>query len=123
IYQDLFELDGINTYIPQFRMKRCKELNLLTNQAAKHLSGFNDDGVQIQDSRMEHLFAAESQELARQRSGAIDGFFDLGQVLEGRMSGLHLFCQELSVAADDAKQVVEIVSQASGETANGFQLL
>ena len=66
--------------------------------------------------------AAEGEELARQRGGAIDGLQDLAKIV-----ARHLVRQfrldEARVAGNDGQQVVEIVRDAAGHPADDLHLL
>ena len=50
---------------------------MLTNETAKHLLYVEHHGIQVQDSRFQHLLAAESQKLASQRGSASPCLRDL----------------------------------------------
>ena len=51
-------------------------LNVVVHQAAQQLVHIEDDGVQVQRFGLQHLFAAESEQLAHQRGRAAGGIFD-----------------------------------------------
>ena len=71
----------------------------------------------------QHLLAAEGQQLAGQRSGAIGGVGDLLGRAAQRGVGADALQQELGVPGDHHQQIVEVVGDAAGEAADGFHLL
>ena len=79
--------------------------------------------VQADDARLEHLLAAESQELPRQVGSALAGLLDLGQLDPHRVLRLQASGGELRVAQDGREQVVEIVRDASRQPPHRFHLL
>ena len=72
---------------------------------------------------MQHLLAAEGQQLPDERGSAIGGFADM--VKRGSQSFilLRFLLHQLAVAFDDGQQIIEVVSDAAGQGADGFHLL
>src|SRR5216684_9227718 len=99
------------------------ESNILADQTVKQLSQVTDDAVQIQHFRLQHLLAAEGQELPGQVSSAVGGLLDLHRLAVERISGFELFQHDFAIAEDDTKQVVEVVSYAASEPPHGLHLL
>ena len=69
------------------------------------------------------LLAAEGEQLARERGGALGG---VGNFLRGAAQariGAEALEQEFGVAGDHHQQIVEVVRDAAGEPADGFHLL
>src|SRR5438128_2237138 len=104
-------------------MRRCHKIDLLAKQAAQHFVHVSDDSVEIQHAGLKDLFAAEGQELARQRSRAGGSLLDLFCVQVEAFGGRKLFQEQVGVANDSGEDVVEIVGDAAGELANGLDLL
>ena len=69
------------------------------------------------------LFAAERQQLLRQRRGTRPGLLDFLEVGALPTVGDAIGEQQLRVAEDRGEQVVEIVRDAAGEAADAFDLL
>ena len=79
--------------------------------------------IQVQHARLQHLHAAERQQLARQRHGAVGGFANLlGAALQG-IVGFRAIQKQIAVAANDGQQIIEIVRDAAGQAADGFHLV
>ncbi len=82
-----------------------------------------EHGVQIEDCRLDRLAAAEGEELAGDRAGAIDCLLHVGEVgLAGRVLR-QIRAEQLGIAADDHQDVVEVVRQAAGEVTDRIDLL
>ena len=56
--------------------------------------------VQVEDARLEHLLAAERQQLARERGRALARLLDLLESARIGSSGLEVAQQQLAVAED-----------------------
>ena len=63
------------------------------------------------------VVAAEDEQLARQRRGALGRARDLGHVLGRRMVVAERLGHEVGVVEDHGQQVVEVVRDAAGELA------
>ena len=76
------------------------------------------------DRRLDDLLAAERQQLARQRRGALAGALHVGQrPVDRDRPGSHVVQHRLGVAEDDRQQVVEVVRHAAGQPADRLHLL
>ena len=89
--------------------------------AAAQIAG--DRLVEIEHARLEQLLAAEGQQLARHRSGALGGAPDLLDVGARRMIRRHFAERELRVAGDRGQRVVQVVGDAARQPADRFHLL
>ncbi len=99
------------------------EVDVFADHARQHFDVFGGDVVEVDDAGSEHLLAAEGEQLAGQRRGAFGGARDfLGRAAQVRL-GSEAFEQEFRVTQNHHQKIVEIVSDASGETADGFHLL
>ena len=100
-----------------------RQLDVLADQPAEHLLHPGDALVQVQHLRLEHLLAAEREELPRQVRRALRRRPDLLDVGAKGLVGLEVAADQLRVAQDDGQQVVEVVRDAAGEPADGLHLL
>src|ERR1035441_7103952 len=73
IDENLVHLPGIGENVPQAVGKRRMDLYVLSQQAGKHALGTGHIGVQVEANGLEDLSAAEGQQLAGERSGALRG--------------------------------------------------
>ena len=98
---------------------------MLADQAPQHLVRVDDDRVQVDDARLQHLLAPEREELLRQRGGALGRLLDRLDVCPqadvARSSAGRAGSR--CVAGDDGEQVVEVVRDAAGEAADRLELL
>ena len=99
------------------------QLHVGADQAARHARHAADDLVEVERDRLQHLLAAERQQLPRQRGGAIGGVQDLVDLRGHRRIVLDAMRHQLGVAANRGQQVVEVVRDAAGEAADRFHLL
>ena len=66
--------------LPQIVAGQDHELDVFTQQPLEHPLQAEDDGGQVDHRRLEHLLAAQGEQLARERRGAVSGQADLRQV-------------------------------------------
>jgi hypothetical protein len=69
------------------------------------------------------LLAAEHQEAAGQRGGALGGIQDLACSVAQRVGGRQRVMQHLRVAGDHGQQIIEVVGHTAGQPSYGFHLL
>ena len=82
-----------------------------------------DQRVRIEHTWHEHLAPAEGKELAGECGGAVGGAADLLEVAAVRRRGWKFEQDEIAIAADHGEHVVEVVRDATGETADRLHLL
>ena len=100
-----------------------RELDIVAQEPREQPLEPGDDVAEIQDLRLEHLMAAEGEQLARERSGTIGGAHDLQCVRAPRIVVVEAGDEELAVTADRGQQIVEVVGDAAGEPSNRLELL
>ena len=71
---------------------------MLADQSRQHLAHIGDHGVQIQHPRLQHLHAAEGQQLARHGDGAAGGFLNLLHALLVKSVRAFAVHQQIAVA-------------------------
>jgi len=89
----------------------------------QHWSESVDDVGKIQHRGLQDLLAAEGKQSLSQRRRAIGGVQHVLQFLGGWVRGFEVLHGQAREAADDHQCVVEIVSDSTGEMANGLHLL
>ena len=118
----LLDLRRVGAHRARARAEHRDELDVLADQPAQHHVHVADRRVQVEDPRLQHLPAAEREQLARERGRAVGRPLDLlgvpAQLRVGRAAD-----QELAVPGDRREQVVEVVRDAAGEPADRFHLL
>jgi hypothetical protein len=95
----------------------------LANQSRQHVAGVREDGVEVQRPDGEYLFASKREQLPGQVGAAAGGLLNLPQVASGRARLGRLGEQHVAVALDDHQDVVEVVSDAARQVADGLELL
>ena len=125
VHDDLLELTGVREHAARPSLRDDRELDVLPNQPPEHRLEALDDAREVEHARLEHLLAAEREELAGQRwprarrasstsvEVAARGIVRLADVEE----------QRVAVARDDGEEVVEVVGDAAGEPADRLHLL
>ena len=81
VHEHLLDLARVGLDAAERAAEDGDDLDVLADQAAQHLLHLADDVVQFQDPRLEHLLAAEREQLARQRAGPVGRLGDLLDVL------------------------------------------
>jgi hypothetical protein len=100
-----------------------RELDVLADQALQHRAHVADDVVDVERSRVEHLLAAEGEQLAREVGGSLPGVEDLSELGARGVVGARSAEQGVAVAVDDQQQVVEVVRDAAGQSPDRLHLL
>ena len=119
----MLELSGVGASAADGGSEAGGEFDILADERAQEALHVGDDGVDVDDLEFEKLFAAEGEELAGERGGAIGGLLNGFGLGVQRVAGGELVEENLGVAADDHEQIVEVVSDAAGEAADGFHFL
>ena len=84
VHDDLLDLAGIGLDRAKVRARDHDQIDVFADQAGEHLQVFRDDAVQVEHLGCEHLLAAEGQQLAGERGGALGGIGDLLRVAAQR---------------------------------------
>ena len=79
--------------------------------------------VEVDDPRLEHLLAAEGEELVGDGRRLLARLLDHLDILAARLVEVLAPDQQFRVAEDGGEQVVEVVRHAAGQTADRFHLL
>jgi hypothetical protein len=123
IEQHLRELGGIDADVERFFAQFQHEFASAPDEPAEDGGVVADEGIKIDDRRMERLPAAEDEELLRQRSALAAGGVDGVDLIEpGGVAG-EFGREDFAVAVDDGEEVIEIVGYAAGEAPDGVEAL
>src|SRR5712691_224016 len=123
IHDDLLKLSGIGASAADGGGELSGEFDIFSDEWAEEALHVGDDGVDVDDLELEMLFAAEGEELAGESGRAIGGLANGFGFGVQRMFRSELVEENLGISADDHEEVVEIVSDAAGEAADGFHFL
>lgn len=75
--------------------------NVVADQAVQHFADFVHHVIHVQQFRLQHLLAAESEQLASQSSGARSGFLDFLGVATAEVVRGGALKDALGAALDD----------------------
>src|SRR5215831_10195204 len=123
VHDDLLDLAGIGLDAAEAGLGQGDEIDGLADQALEHGLHARDDVVEIEDLGRQHLLAAEGEELAGESGCLIRRVPDALGVLAQGMPGRKAAEDEITVAAHDHEQVVEVVCDTARELAHRVHLL
>src|SRR5207249_11048989 len=109
IHDDLLDLARVGVHAPQPRRRHGDQTNVFADQTLEHLVNVGQDSIEVQHFGLEHLLAAERQELPGERGGPFTGFLDLFDIVPQRIIGFDTAQHQFAVAYDDREHVVEVV--------------
>ena len=84
VHDELLNLPRIGFHRPQPRRGRYVQSNIFFDEAVEHFRHFSQDAVQVHDSGLEHLFAAEGKQAAGEAGRAGYGVFNSLRILLAR---------------------------------------
>ena len=122
--EHLLDLTGVRLHVAEVGGESGDDLDVVADQAAQHLVRLDDDRVQVDDARLQYLLASEGEELLRQCRSALSRQLDRLHVRPlADFARVEAAEEEATVDRDDGQQVVEVVSDPTGETADCVELL
>ncbi len=119
----LLELAGVRLHAVQARRRHHRQLDVLADQPAQHRLHGGHHRVQVEHLGLQHLLAAEGQELPGERGGAVRGRAHERGVAVDRVLRPQPRQDHLGAPRDDGEQVVEVVRDAAREPADRLHLL
>ena len=123
IHQHLVHLVRVRHNGPARGIGLCDQFDIFPNQALQHGVVLSDQLMRIHRSGLDHLFAAECQQLTGEIHRTLARPANLLHPLPRRVLLLVLTKQQIAVTVDYRQQVVEIVGHPTGQPADAFQLL
>ena len=104
VHDHLFDHAGVRVDHWQPRNAFAVEINLLCDRRFKHFAQVLDQVIDAQGMGLDHLLAAEGQELPRQVGRAIGRRSDVAQTIRDRLRKLRaLQFRQIGVPADDGQ--------------------
>ena len=123
IQDDLFDLSRVRFHRGEIGIRQKRIFDVLTNQTGEHFAHLGDDGVQLKNARLQHLHAAERQQLTGHGNCAVRSFLNLLQASLPKIIHPFLIDEQIAVASDHREQIVEVVRHAARESAYGLHLV
>src|SRR6185312_448274 len=123
VQDDLLDLSAVGAHEPERLGQIRDELDILGQEPRQHLLEIVGEGAQVEDLGLEHLPAAERQQLTGEARGAVGGAQNLAEPVRQILVAAMVGAQQLTVGDDGGEQVVEVVRDTAGEMADGFHLL
>jgi hypothetical protein len=101
VEDDLLELRRVRAHRAEVRVEQRDQVDVLADQLLEQLGDARDAPVQVEHLRLEHLLAAEREELHGQQRGPVRGLLDLLEVAARGVVGRQAPQQELAAPGDD----------------------
>jgi hypothetical protein len=99
------------------------EFHIFADQPPQELFYVSDDGIGVDDARLDELLTAKRQKLLGEFRGAARGVLDgFGAPVNGRVTA-KFGLKQFGLSQDHAEQVIEIVRDAAGQPADGVHFL
>ena len=114
VQDDLLELREADAHEPELVAELEPELDVLAERLPYETVERDDDGVELEEHRLDDVAPTDEQELARETDRAEGGAVELAHLLALAFVG-ELALQDRGVVQDDGEQVVEVVRHTSGQ--------
>ncbi len=114
---------GVHFRAAQIRIEVQRQGDVLAQNGRQKPRHLGDQSVQVEHLGLQHLFAPEGQELARQGGRPVGGLYDFIEHLAQWIVGIEMakaMQRKCGMATDDREQVVEIVGHATREATDGL---
>jgi len=123
VHNQMVQLSRFSLYVPKRRIQCQHQFDPLAKSGPHYTLRFPYQIVEQKHFRLQHLFAAERQQLARQVRGSRPRGSHPLHVSAPGIFRAHLLEDQVRVAVDYGEQVVEIVRHAAGQTSDTLQPL
>ena len=122
VHHDLLQLTAIGERQRERGRQRQRDVDVLADQPAEHAGHVRDQAVHVERRGVQHLLAAERQQLLGEAGGALAGLDDFAEILRVLARRSASAVDELGESEDDRQQIVEIVRDAGGQSPDRFHL-
>ena len=119
----LFDLHGVGEDLPQVGVGLRGDSDVLADHAPDQHDEVVEHRREVDLIGLQHLPAAEREQLLRQRRGALGGAPNLRGLLLNRRLRRRVLVDHAGVAENRGEHVVEVVRDAAGELADRLHLL
>src|ERR1700680_2599979 len=122
VHQHLLELARIGVDRSDFWIERYLELDVLSDQAAKHVLEVADYGVDVHHPRLHHLLPAEREQLSGETGRTVGGSRYLPHIFTAGVGQVDAIQQHGAVTHYHREEVVEVVRDSAGELSDRLHL-
>jgi len=112
--QHLLELRAVGVHGRKVERRPQGQLDVLADEPPQQAAERADHRVEIEPRRLQHLLAAEGEQLLGQRARALGRLLDQLELAPAHGVGADLREQQLRASGDDGQEVVEVVGDAAG---------
>ena len=121
--EDLFHRCGIDHDGSQIGRERGDQLHVLVDQTAQQFLELLHQRIDVDQLRLQHLPAAEREQLSRERRRALPGRLNLQQIRTQRILLRDLVEDQVAIAENRGQQIVEVVGHSACELTDRLHLL
>ena len=104
-------------------MQHRREQNVFADEPPQHFFEIRNQGVETDDSGLQHLTAAEREELLGQAGGTLARLMNFVDVAATRVVRSEVGHQQIGIAADGREDVVEVVCHATRQAPDRLHFL
>jgi hypothetical protein len=122
-HQHLAELGGIGEHRQRLGTQPGEQRHAAGQQSAQQIQTFVNQRLQRLQMHCVRLAPCKRQDALPEAARALRSRLNLDQVLRGRMRRIQVFERQRDVAQHRRHDVVEIVRDAAGQRAHGFEFL
>ena len=119
----LLDLPGVRAHVADIGGEVETQVDVFANETPEHFVEVPDQIVDAQHDRVEHLLAAEREQLAGEGRGPLRRPADFLHVFARVTSRRELLGEQVGVPEDRRQHIVEVVGQSPRQPPDGFHLL
>ena len=118
----MFHLARVGLHGCELRARQECKVDVFADHTREHFDHAGHNVIEIQHFGLEHLLAAEGEQLASERCGPLRGALDLLEIVT-RGRRVDSVEQHLGMSLHDHQKVIEVMRDAPGEFAHSLHLL
>jgi hypothetical protein len=119
----LFQVSRIRSDSGEIRSQNRDQIHLRADESAEHDTHARHERIEIDGGRLQHLLAAEREQLLGQFRCPLARFDDLFHVGATRILRSQRFDHKAGVNENRCQKVIEVVGHPASQLSDGFHLL